>query len=701
VLIRIGTILGKGGIRERGQVIVMFALLLPVLMGLGSIVLSVGNWYVHKKRLQTIVDAGAFAGGTAFSACAQSPITTNAAIAQKALEYAGDTARDPGTRNLQTQEPNDVRVVLNSSEYWAQANGTTPNSPSPGYGLDYTLPHVDGAGNATTDSLPCSVKFLDVKGTDDEAPLLWRWLPLHPSPKAKARVEIHQILGENGMLPWAVPEVDPKVVAALIVNEDKAATDPTSVIRAVPLVKQSLPVNDPLSAWNVWRADTTNLPLSGTSNFGVVILISRDPNASVSGSLSAVCNQNLVQTRCRAGATSTSGLSHIRAYSDSASPVAPRTFELAGGCGTDLSAPYFNLNGGCPMTVARAVVDFGVTGDPRIMPTCGRVSISPGGDLDWVDDGTPLGYWAGGSFTPGPGRNDVTMRAEIKRPNGNNCSQRTAAFSGEEVAAPYVADDASGPVEYLRIDNLDDQTLANSINKSPPGRNLRISVGLTPPLEVTDQWNDPPFYLRITTNSSQTQAVDCDSNTVVGPAGSHSNFRNEIEDGCFTFYTPNVRNGDCSNYGNGSLPPPTTRSNPLDDCVITQTGVSAGQIRQALTARFGGNPCKTLNHWPQASTDPYPDPLLDPRYVVLFVVDESSFQGSGQAIYPIRTFGGFYITGGDGLNCPGDDPPPPGGRAASAWGHFMTYVTPDPNNDPSPELCDFEAIGTCTAVLVE
>ena len=50
------------GRRERGQVVVLFALLLPVILGIGSVVVTIGNWYVHKKHLQTLVDAGAFAG---------------------------------------------------------------------------------------------------------------------------------------------------------------------------------------------------------------------------------------------------------------------------------------------------------------------------------------------------------------------------------------------------------------------------------------------------------------------------------------------------------------------------------------------------------------------------------------------------------------------------------------------------------------
>ena len=51
---------------DRGQVAVLFALLLPMLLALSAVVLDVGNWYVHAKNLQTKVDAAAFAGGGAW-----------------------------------------------------------------------------------------------------------------------------------------------------------------------------------------------------------------------------------------------------------------------------------------------------------------------------------------------------------------------------------------------------------------------------------------------------------------------------------------------------------------------------------------------------------------------------------------------------------------------------------------------------------
>ena len=68
---------------ERGQIVVLFALLIPVLLALAAIVIDVGNMYVHKKNLQTLVDAGAFAGATKFVGCSfqfGDPVAANAAI---------------------------------------------------------------------------------------------------------------------------------------------------------------------------------------------------------------------------------------------------------------------------------------------------------------------------------------------------------------------------------------------------------------------------------------------------------------------------------------------------------------------------------------------------------------------------------------------------------------------------------------------
>jgi len=87
---------------ERGQVVVLFALLLPTLLVLSTVVLDVGNMYVHKRKLQTLVDMSALAGATKFVGCSfqfGDPPAANEGIRDTALEYAGDTTRSPGTYN--------------------------------------------------------------------------------------------------------------------------------------------------------------------------------------------------------------------------------------------------------------------------------------------------------------------------------------------------------------------------------------------------------------------------------------------------------------------------------------------------------------------------------------------------------------------------------------------------------------------------
>ena len=669
--------------REDGAILVLFSVVLPLILLVGVISVDVGNWFVHQKRLQTLVDAAAFAGGMEFTGCFQNATTTNAAIFAKALEYAGDTARDPTTRNQQEQTPAKTRVVLNSSRYWDSSTETIGTTA-----LDNTWTTPPTPGD------PCSTRALDVKATDDVVPLLFGFIPVAASPHAHARVEIRRVIKQTGMLPWAVPEVDPRVVAAIFVDEETGA-----VMATLQLNKQTLPTNDPLSGWGVWRGGLMDFQLN-SDHVGVVILTSKSASPSLSGTLSQICGQNPVQTRCYAGSTPMSGLSFIHGYSGQngtpAAPV-PKQVELDNLTCPDLSAPYFVLSGGCALRV-RAVIDFGAgTADPTQAPTCALVTSSLGEAMTWSPGGLggTLGTWTSSSFTVAAdsGRNAVHLSWWSGPRATGECGNQNQHPNGgtmNTVAAPYVSNTASGPVEYLQILSLTPppSRLANSLDKGA-GKNFEVTVGLTPPLSVAHS-TDPPIYLRITTNSSQTQAVDCDRN---------ENFEREIENGCLTPYAVNERGGDCSNYvSGGDLPPQTTNPDPVPDCVITQTGVSGGQLRHAIQQRFG-TPC-TANNWPTSDTAPLPDES-DPRWVTLFIVDTGSFQSSGNDIYPIRKFGGFYLTGADGLNCPGDDPPPPNGRQASVWGHFVTYVFPDPNAGASEQLCDFSQVGTCRAILVE
>jgi hypothetical protein len=648
---------------ERGQVMVLFALLVPVILTIGSIVVSGGNWYVLKRHLQTQVDAGALAAGPAFTGCLVEPGAANMQIRQAALQYSGDRIRDPVSFNPQLQQTGDQRVVINSTNYWSPG---PPRDPTDGTGLDFTL------------GQPCDVRFVDVKATDEDAPLLFRWIPLFPDLKARARVEILEVEGARGVLPIGVPEVDPRFVGVLFVNED--AVNPNSAIVGRSLLddvdEATLPPGDPLQSMGVWRKDNiTPVNLNGNESFSVIVVASRNASFSIAGSnLASICGQ--ADTRCYGGSGQSDGISFIHSYTGAGAGTATvpivRDVTLSGGCPEDYSAPYFNEVGGCPLGIT-ATIDFGTGAIDPTRPVaaggvCAEVSSSPGGALTYSG-----GAWSG-FFTPSieSGQNPVDLSWSTDTNGGCN-GPNNGSGSFPEVAKPFVGDESplnSGPVKYLTVE-FTSGGLANSVGGGA-ANNLEVTVGLFPPLRDTPILTAPPIPLRFGFGPSQTQALDCGSGS--GPNG----WRGKMVEGCDP-YQINQRNGSCATPY--PVPP---------DCIDSQNG---NYNNKGVEDAFA-SPC-TPNNWDGATLPP-PD---DPRWISLFIVDEVAFTSPGKKTYPIRRFGGFYVTAGDGMGCPGDVPSTV--RRTELWGHFVTYVTPRFDAIPRDELCQFGFGSLCAPVLVE
>jgi hypothetical protein len=183
---------------ERGQVVVFFAVLLPALLALGGVVIGAGNWFVHAKHLQTKADAGALAGGGQWEFPCDA--TIDGRIADTARLYAG--ANNPQVGGV----PNaDVKVRLNALDWY-------DDDSNPGQG-DFDSPN----GSV------CSAMTLDVKVTEDNSFPLASLIPLFPDVKRKARVEIQQSPGGDGILPIAVRAPEPASAAAVFYNEDNGA----------------------------------------------------------------------------------------------------------------------------------------------------------------------------------------------------------------------------------------------------------------------------------------------------------------------------------------------------------------------------------------------------------------------------------------------------------------------------------------------
>jgi hypothetical protein len=720
---------------ERGQVLVLFALLLPLFLTLGSIVVSVGNWYVHKRHLQMQVDSAAFAAGTQFTGCFADGAAANTAIRAGALGYAGDRNRDATTTNLQVQESADVHVVLNSERYWE--DGDPVDDPTLSATLDNSIVVPGDLMPPPSDpSDPCETRFLDVKGTDHDVPDVWPWLPFSPDAKAKARVEIHKVKAISGMLPFAVPEIEPGAVAAIFVDEN--APGGSEILNALEISQTPPPPSSPLAKFNVYDGLVGGISVSSRDDIGVIVLVANQhtPNPNLGGtSLAAICTQSGV--RCYSGAGQQSGLAMIHGYSSGAAP-AVREVHLSGCAdivnGENLSAPYFSLVGDCAVVVS-AQIDFGGAVNPQARlhtsPSCGGSS-----EALTSSDGVT---WIGGTTLPDPSAATGPFHLSISWKTGGGGGGFTC-FAGGPVARPYVANAKAGPVEYLALTATNGLGTpvpnAYSISKEPTAQpyTFMVTVGLRPPLRQSTL-NDEAVLIRFASEDdpSLTQSIDCDidSYSYPEPYGSMPGGKDaaEIAHGCVTPYAVS-ETLDCSEYGNGDLPPdPSPALEDATDCAQSKNG-QVSSLRHGLAARFE-SPC-TPNNWPDPPITPekidalFEDFGTDPRLVTLIVTEWGAFAGTGSTIVPIKYFAGFYVTGWDVSNTtagcygpglqtgsPWNDPHPIHGSSyltkqnkqhlddGDVWGYFVTPVIPAPAGTSSEELCAFDELGTCIAVLVE
>ena len=101
-------------------------MLLPVFLGLGAVVLDIGNWYVHKRHLQLQADAGALAGGGSFTfPCA------NDTIVERARTYAGDpSSASPYNTQIPPTEDANVHVLV-ARPGWVRTKMTAGDRPKP------------------------------------------------------------------------------------------------------------------------------------------------------------------------------------------------------------------------------------------------------------------------------------------------------------------------------------------------------------------------------------------------------------------------------------------------------------------------------------------------------------------------------------------------------------------------------------------
>jgi hypothetical protein len=646
---------------ERGGVLVMIALVLPVLILFVSFVVDVGNWFEHKRHLQIQADAAALAGGGSFYIpCADDPIET------EARKYAGDpTQAIRYNRQVPPTEDGNVHVLINSTDFWDKG------------GVDYS----DGGP-------PCAAKMVDVKITESNLPFFFGLgASFVPAINAHARVEIQALNTAAGALPVGVPDVNPTTARAWFINESTGA-----VLASTPLTNSA-----PAGGLSIWdnTATPVSVPITG-ANIGVRV--------AFSGGSSTTCGDILVECYDLGSAN---GIVYARGWSSAGSGAQPnpplaRSVTLFPGTCTD---PYFSAASSSCTIGVRAAVDFG--GDPATVGATVEATVNGGTSPLTYDSATGLWESTGANFftiNPGAGPASVTLKWEetlgtvngetCKTGGGNKCTgsfgtvQR--AFSGTEAR--------SGPIKLAQIWESG-SFWANSFEQGTT-HDLVVKVGIVGNLANAQSVSDPVVSLRVI-GGSQNQSLDCDPNL--------SKLKDELAFGCAPQYTKNT--GTMCPGGASSLwasPQPWA-------CVALQTGSAVNQVPAGLNQRILGSEkpsvCPPLGEPGHNNWSMFEDPGLptgDPRIVHVFLTPFGSFDGSGSGTVPVTSFGAFYVTGwtaqgqGFGNPCEGNgDDPVPGGDAGYIVGHFIKYIFALNQGGGSGESCDFSSFGSCVSVLTQ
>ena len=117
---------------ERGVMAVLFAVVLTILLIMTAAVWDIGNWWTHRKHLQTKADAAAFAGGALGLPVRnrhrrqdrrRGPEIRRPHRGPGNQDFTGGTTFNP---QIGGTPGDDIHVVLNGADWWDDDAGLDP-----------------------------------------------------------------------------------------------------------------------------------------------------------------------------------------------------------------------------------------------------------------------------------------------------------------------------------------------------------------------------------------------------------------------------------------------------------------------------------------------------------------------------------------------------------------------------------------------
>jgi len=678
---------------EEGSALVIAAVLTIAIAMLGGLVLQVGDWMEHRRHAQLRVDAAALAGGQLFGQCFDPANYTSAQVlsnmSELAKHYGGYASTVPG-------------APLN-----AKFGGGTA---TPLVFQSKTYPNGGGGGpDDTSTATPCDSMAFDVKLQDTAIPPLMSLFP-QATVHAHARMEMQQINSFKGAFPLAIPEVEPKYVAATFVDEatgnELTGCGATGLLAGTTCT-YGLTKGTTANNVSSWAASVIpSLPSAGVTAATAKAVGVRIGMGPVAGSCAGTAGTE--NWACFDAGNNNRGALMIRDYASgsggAAQPAAPilRAVYPTNSCAPSSAlqfgaTPFVSDAGGvtsCSVGVS-ARIDFGTGAiNPTLAKASGGVKavvnatingntigLAPvAGSYDattttWMwspstgsatvpvaDAGTTSGYPVSMAWQEQDGSQGGNS---CNTSNGNKC---TGTFNNVARFTSATGDD-EGPIKLMSLT----QAGAPAYALKPGLQTVDVEIRIQASLGFTQ----PPVLqsLRLTHTGSRTTAVNCDGTGA-------SDFNNSIISGCKTPYQVN---------DDQVCPDPTPPAGPKD-CVPVKTGNLGTTVIKAMDDRFADCP---PDRW---ATEGASHPG-DPRLIVMLLTDFSAYGAQGKTEVPVIGFAGFYVIGWSGNKCGASWPfayaEPNGGNI---WGYFVKYASL--TQVPNGKVCDLASINPCTPVLV-
>jgi hypothetical protein len=727
---------------ERGSVMILVALWLPLMVLFVSFAIDAGRFWDFSRNLQNRADAAAFAAGLAYGNTCFSTSPTQAqtdVIGRSEQQYSGPVGAASdlpyaygSVANYQNQTDNpgasasNFHLLLNSTKNWDPNPAQSGSNWSMGYG--------PGSANSlalcySTDENGKKGAMADVRVTQAKVPLLvpnWFLPGFTATISAHARVQMQQIQSETGVRPLAVGDAAYiPCVTARFLNGDGAVIASEKLTRiGSSSTWTSAPTGS--SAGDVKKINIGGTP--ATTNPVTVQMFLWDCSSSSPSGL----NYDYYNAK---GQETQLGLVYINNWGNpgtvgpTGAPVlAAGGLHLIGSNGTTCD-PYFQSSTvACQVGVhaniqfqaasgggtffARACLD--ATTTAACTTSINLAHTASPGPTDW-DSGL-------NTFTIAPDSGPHTITIEWGQLGGkvgtNTCKTTGSAFAGANQCKgiltlgsgsttqamqrlmsgtngtnacnnpPY----DTGPLQWIDVGTTDGAGATAGANAYGQGANPDLFIttsiqGLSNALPT-----DPDICLRVAEQVSHaTDFVNC------GQGNGTSQDISAIVNGCPN--PPGVQvNTRLQSDGSLTCTPQIT---PWD-CVGNNPGESAPVLKgfDQLIGQGGAPANCAPNNWGTAT----PITLADPRAVVMIVTgptDLGTTNGTGQI--PIRTFAVFYVTGwstGSGVTgCNNNDPPPAGAGKGELWGHWTSITVPSGSGSGNGKQCDFTQFGNCIAVL--